>query len=142
MGVDINSQGARIGALEQKTSVLETRAADNWKNLNGDIKELKDAQKELTGEVKDVKNSLSNIEGQMGQMQGTLGSLATYIEKVTSVSIAQENQQKEIEQIKEDVKQLKAENIEIRKSKITAWTSIAVAIIAGVFSIVTFFLKK
>lgn len=142
MGLDNNSQGARIGALEQKTASLETRTEDNWKNLTGDIKELKASQKELTGEVKEVKNSLSNISGQMDQMQGTLGNLATFIEKVTTVGENQKQQQKEIDSLKTEVKELKKGDLEMRKTKLTCAASIIVALLAGVFSIITFILKR
>lgn len=142
MGLDNNSQGARIGELEQKAARLETRAEDNWKNLTGEIKELKNSQKELTEEVKDVKNSLSNISGQMDQMQGTLGNLTTFIEKVTTVGENQKQQQKEIDTLKIEVKELKKGDLEMRKTKLTCAASIIVALLAGVFSIITFILKK
>lgn len=143
------STEVKVGKLETRMDGIEDKTKTNWKNLNSKIDDIKTNMEKQSEDIVDIKNSLATLTGttqatqeQLSTTQEQLLTTIACLEKIGIVESDISNTKTEIKQIKKDVEGLRSENIEIRKTKITAWASIAVAIITGVLSIIALVIKK
>lgn len=139
----------KVGKLEARMDGVEDKTKTNWKNLNSKIEDLNVNMKDMNAKIEkqsedtaDIKNSLAALTGATQTMQEQLTTSIACLEKMGVLESENENIKADLKQVKKDIEGLRHENIEIRKTRITAWTSIAVAVITGILSIIALVIKK